>query len=131
MSQGNVEIVRAAVDAFNRRDVDAFQALTAPDVEVDWSRSRGLEAGVYRGRDELARFIRTFETFESVVVEPEEFIEAGDFVVFANTSRFRGRDGIETLARSGFLYELRAGLVTRICLYPEMGDALDAAGVSD
>jgi ketosteroid isomerase-like protein len=34
MSQENVDLVRRAVDAFNRRDLDAFVALTDDDVEV-------------------------------------------------------------------------------------------------
>ena len=35
MSEENVEIVLRGVDAFNRRDVEAFAALGTPDVEVD------------------------------------------------------------------------------------------------
>src|SRR6478735_4121254 len=34
MSQENVEQVREAVDAFNRRDLDAYLALMEPDVEL-------------------------------------------------------------------------------------------------
>jgi len=33
MSQENVELVYRATDAFNRRDIDAFLALSEPDVE--------------------------------------------------------------------------------------------------
>lgn len=129
MSRENVEIVRAAMDAFNQRDLETWTALTDPDMEVDWSASRGLEAGVYRGRQETDRFLRTFETFESVVFEPERFIDAGESVVIPNTSRFRGRDAIETVARSALVYEVRGGLVARICLYQDAAEALEAAGL--
>jgi ketosteroid isomerase-like protein len=131
MSQENVEVVRAVIDAFNRRDLEAWQALSHPDVETDWSASNGLEAGIYRGREETDRFWRTFETFESVTTEPERFIEAGDFVVVPNTARFQGRDGIETVARSTVVYELHGGRVARVVLYQDTAEALEAAGLSE
>ena len=129
--KGKVEIVRAAIDVFNRRDLETWAALSHPDVEVDWSASRGLEAGVYRGREETASFLRTFETFESVIVEPERFIDAGESVVVPNTSRFQGRDGIETVARSALVYDLRKGRVARICLYQDTAEALEAVGLRE
>ena len=122
-----VGIVAAAIDAFNRRDFGAWEALSLADVEVDWSASRGLEAGVYQGRAEVNRFHRTFELFESVVVEPERFIDAGDSVIVPNSARFRGRAGIETVAWSIVGYELHGGRIARICLYQETAEALDEA----
>ena len=127
MSQGNVEIVRAAIDAFNRRDADAWEELSHPEIVVDWSASLGLEAGVYQGREETIRFTETFETFESVVTEPERFISEGDSVIVPNSARFKGRDGIETVARSTLVYELRGGRVSRVCLYQNTAEALEAA----
>jgi ketosteroid isomerase-like protein len=127
--QESVEIVRDAIDAFNRRDLEAWEALSLPDAAVDWSESRGLEAGVYAGRDEVERFLGTFETFERVVIEPERFIGSDDSVVVPNTSRFKGRDGIETVARSALVYELRDGRIARVCLYQETAKALEAAGL--
>ena len=129
MSHENVEIARAAIDAFNRRDLEAWEALSHPDVEIDWSASRGLDARVYRGREDAIRFVRTFETFESVVFGAERFIDAGDSVVVPNTSRFTGRDGIEAVARSALVYEIRRGRVARVRLYQDTADALEAAGL--
>jgi ketosteroid isomerase-like protein len=130
MSQENVEIVRASIDAYNRRDFEAMRALNHPDTEVDWSVSRGLQAGVYRRWEEVEPFYRSFlETFEEVIVEPKRFIESGDSVVVPNSTRFRGRDGIETIARSAFLFEVRDSRITRMSLYQETRDALEAAGL--
>lgn len=131
MSNDNVEIVRAAIEAFNRRDMEAWDQLSRADVEVDWSNSLGLEAGVYRGREETHRFIRTFEVFENVVLDADRLIDAGDSILVPNTSRFTGREGIETVARSTLVYELRAGLVARICLYQDFAEAREAAGLSE
>jgi ketosteroid isomerase-like protein len=65
MSHENVELVRRAIAAYNRRDFDALRALNHPEIELDYSASRGVEAGIYRGEDGVFRFYRGFfETFE-------------------------------------------------------------------
>jgi uncharacterized protein len=132
MSQENVEVVRRAIAAYNRRDFEAMRALNHPDVELDWSASRGLRAGVYRGLEEVFGFYRDFlGTFEKVVVEPDRFIESGDSVVVPNSAQIRGRDGIETVARSALVFEVRGGRLARIRLYQETREALEAAGLSE
>jgi ketosteroid isomerase-like protein len=131
MSQENVDVVRRAIDAYNRRDLQAMKAEAHLDVEVDWSASRGLEAGVYRGFEETDAFYENwFDMFE-IRLEPERLIESGDRVLVPNTALTRGRDGIETVARSCIVYELRGGKIARICLYQETRDALEAAGLSE
>jgi limonene-1,2-epoxide hydrolase len=45
MSQENVEIVRAAIDAFNRGDVDAALKDVSPEFEFDQTRAVGLDRG--------------------------------------------------------------------------------------
>jgi hypothetical protein len=48
MSQENVEIVKAAIDAINREDWDAAFKDAAPGFELDFSRALGPYQGVYR-----------------------------------------------------------------------------------
>src|SRR5215204_6393658 len=52
MSQENVEIVRLAYAAFSERNLDALAELTDPNWVFDFSRSIGLEKGVYRGYEQ-------------------------------------------------------------------------------
>jgi ketosteroid isomerase-like protein len=131
MSQANVEVVQRQIDAYNRRDFDALRAVFDPDVEVDWSASRGLEAGVYLGIDAVLRWFTGYlNAFEEVNVEPERFIDAGELVVVPNVARFRGRNGIGVLARSAFVYTVRARKITRLCLYQETQQALKAVGLA-
>lgn len=130
MSHASTDVVRRAIAAYNRRDIGSLRALNDPDVEVDWSASRGLEAGVYKGLPEVLGFFRTFfDTFDQVRIKPEEFIEAGDSIIVPNCAYIRGRNGIETIARSAFVFQVRDCRVVRICLYQETREALDAAGV--
>jgi ketosteroid isomerase-like protein len=132
MTDANVQIVQRSLVAYNGRDFEGMRAITDPDVEVDWSASRGLEVGVYKGIEEVLRFYRTyFEAFEAIEIEPDRFIEAGASVVVPNRARLRGRDGIETTARSTFVFEIESGKIARICLYQETHEALRAVGLGE
>ena len=128
----NVELVKRSLAAYSGRDFEAMRGMSHPDLQVDWSASRGLEAGVYQGVDEVIEFYRNFlDTFEKVAIEPDRYIESGDLVVVPNTAYLRGREGIETVARSAFVFELHGGLITRICLYQETQEALEAVGLTE
>jgi ketosteroid isomerase-like protein len=132
MSKESVEIVKRSLEAYNRRDFEAIRAVSDPEIEVDWSGSRGLEVGVYRGVEDVVGFYRTFfDTFEKIEIEAERFIESGDSVVVPNTAHLRGRDGIATVARSAFVFELRGDRIARIRLYQGTQEALEAVGLSE
>ena len=131
MSQENVKIVRAAIDAANRDDWDAFYKDMAPGVELDMSRAVGPVSGVLsldqlrRAQEDLAGY------WESLRIEPNEFIEAGDLVVVPHTVHVRGRDGIEVVSRPTFVWTIRDGAIERISLYQERQDALEDLGLSE
>jgi ketosteroid isomerase-like protein len=132
MSQENIDLVRQTLDAYSRRDVEALRALHHPDLEFDWSASRGSLAGVYQGIDEAFRFyVEYYETFEETVVKPDRFIDTGDFVVVPNVAYQRGREGIEVSARSTLVYTVRDRQVTRVCLYQELDEAIKAVGLTE
>jgi ketosteroid isomerase-like protein len=132
MSQENVEVVKQAIAAYNRRDFEAMQMLNHPDVQLDWSASRGIEAGVYRGWEAVARFYQSyFDTFAEINIEPDRFIESGDSVVVPNHAQVRGRDGIEAVAQSTLVFEIRSGRLAGLCLYQETYEALEAVGLSE
>ena len=59
MSQENVEIVKAVIEAFNREDWDAVFQDAASGFEFDMSRSFGPWRGVY-GLDQFRRFVDEF-----------------------------------------------------------------------
>jgi|RhiMetdeSRZDD1v2_1073273.scaffolds.fasta_scaffold891071_3 ketosteroid isomerase-like protein len=131
MSQENVEIVRRSIEAYNRGDLDAVFKDAAPDFEYDLSRAVGPWRGVY-GRDGALSQIREIvESWEWVRVEQHELIEVGEHVVVPWTLRGAGRDGIEVEARSTWLCTIRDGLIVRICLYQELQEAFEAAGLRE
>jgi ketosteroid isomerase-like protein len=132
MSQENVEVVRSQNEAWNRRDQAAWLASYRSDAEIDWSRARGPLKGVYRGHAELKAFWEEFWlTFEDVRVELYGVAEAGSEVVASNTAHLRGRDGIEVTAKSTFVWTVENGQTTRLRLFQERAEALEAAGLSE
>jgi ketosteroid isomerase-like protein len=131
MSQENVEIVRRSIEAWNRRDLTTMSALWRSDGEVDWSRARGPFKGIYRGREIVAFWDAFWSTFEDVQFEPHGFTDAGSEVVVSNSVHARGREGIEVIARSTLVYTVENGQITRIRMFQERAEALEAAGLSE
>jgi ketosteroid isomerase-like protein len=132
MSQETVEVAQRNQDAWNRRDQATWLATFHADAEIDWSRSRGPQKGVYHGHREFVAFWNMFwETFEDVQVELHGFTEVGSEVVVPNTAHVRGRDGIKVIARSTFVWTVENGQITRFRLFQERAEALEAAGLTE
>jgi ketosteroid isomerase-like protein len=80
MLEENIAVVRRGYDHYNRTGEPDYSLLD-PDVVYDVSR-RVFDPGVYRGHEgvrEFARLIR--EQWETMRIEPQDFIVAGDDVV--------------------------------------------------
>jgi ketosteroid isomerase-like protein len=133
MSQENVEIVRRGTDAYNRGDLDGILENWASDAVLDWSNSRGFDAGVFRGHDEIrAHWQRLRAAFDEVRVELVDPIEVEDgLLIVENVGYLRGRDGIEVQTRSAWLITIRDGETTSFTLYQTKQDALEAVGLSE
>jgi ketosteroid isomerase-like protein len=128
----NVEIARQIFDALNRDDTPAAMKHAAPDFVFDFSRSRGLDGGVY-GRDDWLKLAEAIAgLWESVRWEAEEFIEAPeDRLVTVQTAYMRGRDDIVVPTRGAWLWVFSDGLIARITFFQERHEALDAAGLAE
>jgi ketosteroid isomerase-like protein len=132
VSQENVEVVRRAIDAFNQRDLDAAVRDSDPDVVLDWSRSPGVEAGIYHwyraSRDFWSRFL---DMWDRLVVEPDEIIDCGESVVVPNRTLLWGRDGIHAETRAAFVVRVRNGRILEWRLYMARAEALKAVGLEE
>jgi ketosteroid isomerase-like protein len=137
MSAENVEIVRELM-ALRERALESGEPTThtdllAPDFEIDMSR-RVFNPAVYRGIDGLARLegeIR--DVWEGFRVVPEQFIDAGDWVVVMEKIRGRGRgSGVEVETRTyATIWTLRDGQVTRVQVGVDPNEALKAVGLEE
>jgi ketosteroid isomerase-like protein len=131
MSQENVEIVQRQSRAFNRGDLEEVFALTDPDFEW-WDRADDPGAGVHRGRVGVMEMLA--EVAQSIVelrIEPQEFIDAGDFVVVPVRVVGRGgASGAPFEEHEVQVFQLRDGKIVELREYREMEEALRAVGLA-
>ena len=131
MSSENVASVRRFVDAFNRRDLDSVVSDMDPDLHLDeWQEAPGARS--YRGPEGVQAALDSwFETWEWMRVEIEDLREAGDRVFFSLHQRAKGKgSGVEVEIRSWNVYTFRNGKLTRIQLFLDAEQALEAAGLT-
>ena len=131
MSQENVETMRAAMEAFNRRDGEGFGALLARDVEIVPVRA-ALEGTVYRGPDAAAQYCAAVdESWENLEWEVEETRDGGSWVLALGHIRGGGRgSGAVIDAKAGWVAHFRDGLITTFHTHADRAKALEAVGMS-
>ncbi len=132
MSKENVELGLRALDAFNRRDVDAFVALLS--TEVVWEENPVLPGlrDVYRGRAEVREWmLAVLEVWEDFHAEASEITELGDDRVFAEAVlRARGKgSGVPVELRFWTVYWFAESTITRRQVFWTRDLALEAAGL--
>jgi ketosteroid isomerase-like protein len=132
MSQENVEVMRAAVEAFNRRDGKGFAAVLADDAEIVPVRA-ALEGTVYRGPDAATQYCAAVdESWENLGWEVEEIRDGGDWVLALGHIRGEGRgSGAAIDARAGWVARFQDGLITTFRTYPDRADALEDVGLEE
>ena len=70
---------------------------------------------MFRGHQGVESFWREFwSAFETVEIEIHELMPVGRSVVVPNTAHMRGREGIEVVANSTFVFTVENGLQTRV-----------------
>jgi ketosteroid isomerase-like protein len=130
MSQENVAKARDFIEAYNRRDFDA--AVKDFDPEVEWVLPARQSSDSCRGPEEVKRFWEGIdETFEELVLRPQEWVDAGDRVV--TRLRHYGIGKGSGLEIDTELYHqvvtFRNGRMVRIEYFAEWAEALEAAGL--
>ena len=137
MSQENVEVVRRGYRAFNRWGVHPggernpeIPPLLHP--EVEFHTYGGVpEAGVYRGRDAVIEYHeRVFRQFESVRIELQELLSAGDRVVVISRQHTvpRGSEA-EIVQQVVEVWTIRDGLLAERKTFSIRAEALEATGL--
>ena len=132
MTQENVERLRAALEAFNRRDGAAFDGLLASDAEIVPVRA-AVERVSYEGADAGSQYRAAVdERWENLRWEVEDIRDGDDWVLALGHIRGRGRDSGPLIdARGGWVAHVRGGLITRFQTFSDRGAALEAVGLEE
>jgi uncharacterized protein len=132
MSQDNVELVRRAFHAHQRRDDEAVFPLCDPGIEIeDYPEmpSPTPYCGL-RGVEEFFNDRRA--VFPAQNVEVEEWIDAGESVIAVLHVRARGRQsGVPLDFRQAQVWTVQNGKLTRLRIYQEKVQALEAVGLRE
>ncbi len=131
MSQENVELMRAAFDAWNAWDMDGLREMLVSDVVVrlpqDWP-----EPGPWVGRETVIReMARQRRVYEGSTVEPvSDFLAVADRVVvrFINHGTLGGVDFTQEITG---VYTIRQGKCLGWEHFYDHAEALEAVGLSE
>ncbi len=148
MSEENVRIVQAGIEAYNAQNWDALREMHAPSV-IARTIEGWPEPGPFVGRDAVMRqFARVraawdtdaiepigdfLDAWESVRWDPEEIIEVDETrLIVLSHVRMRGRgSGVQVDATAAQLWTITDGKARRIKLFQSKAEALEAAGLSE
>ena len=110
MSQQNIELVRRANEAFNRREAKAMLELCADDVEVEDLHNAPDMPRVVVGAGQVLKLMAAWiDAFDDFDAEIEEYVEIDDWHV-ACIVRYRGTqrdEGLTVDARGVDVWEVR------------------------
>ena len=133
MSQENVELVRLAVDATNRRDLATLDAIWCEEGEFR-STFAASEGRVFRGRQGIRDYFDTLgDVFDDMRIEIEEITDVGeDRLVVALRVSGRGKgSGVNVEQRNGQVWTFVDGKIARIDSFMNRAEALEAVGLSE
>jgi ketosteroid isomerase-like protein len=126
----NVERLRAFYDAFNTSKLINPEWLAA-DVEFKQPDELGGGQGVYHGRDGFARGVQELlDVFEDFRADPEDFLEAGAYiVVYVRLSGRARASGVPFDDPYAHVVRFRGEQIDLWHAYSDRRDALKAVGL--
>jgi ketosteroid isomerase-like protein len=126
----NVERLRAFYDAFNTSKLINPEWLAA-DVEFKQPDELGGGQGVYHGRDGFARGVQELlDVFEDFRADPEDFLEAGAYIVaYVRLSGRARASGVPFDDPYAHVVRFRGEQIDLWHAYSDRRDALKAVGL--
>jgi ketosteroid isomerase-like protein len=133
MSQENVEIVRAALDAFVRGDNEGVLRLCNENIEI--TQAAGF-AGVPDKMHGHAGVLEAFdvwpEQWDDYRIEILRVADLGDHVMVTQMARGRGKgSGVQVEMALALLFSVRAGKISEWRIFSREEEALKAVGLAE
>jgi ketosteroid isomerase-like protein len=126
MSRENLDVVRSSYEREDLRFGPTWATID-PDFEYH-TLSTEPDAGIYRGHEGFRELLALWtDMFDDLRIEPEEFIDAGDYVIVPSRIRGKGRSsGVDIDASYVLVWKVRNGLRTECREYATTDAALEA-----
>ena len=134
MSRENLELVRDAVAAYNRGDLEAFFEYWSDDIDHRAVEGAPDDHGPIHGKNAFRVYIEDwFQTFDDLRLEPLEMVDPSEdkIVVVLRLSGRAKLSGVSTNLTYAALYTIRGGQIVRGREYWTRDEALEAAGLSE
>src|SRR5215203_124237 len=130
MSQENVSLIRQGFAAFEQGDMSQLLNLMADDVVTYRA---DPDRATYHGKEGFLQATADWtEGFSEWSVVPEEFIEAGDYVLARVRQIARSQSsGVSVEGEFWFVFEVQGTTISKVSFYIRQADALEAVGLRE
>jgi ketosteroid isomerase-like protein len=131
MSQENVDLVRAAFDAFERDDMAGVLSLCDPEIEIIQAADLLGAPQHQHGHAGMLEAVAVWtEQWDDYRIEVISMTDLGDQVMVNQMSRGRGQDtGVPVEMLFTFLFLVRDGKITDWRIFTREDEALEAVGL--
>jgi ketosteroid isomerase-like protein len=129
VSQENIDLVRAVYAASD--PLTTLADRVAPDIEVDFT-AVYPDQPVLRGLEAVRRF-RTTGPWGTLSFEPERYlwVDEGRILVIVKVTASGRESGVPVANSSAHEFTVRDGLITRLRVFGDRREALEAVGLSE
>ena len=126
MSQLYVDRLRDAYEAFDTGGVEAILDRVAPDLQVR-GRASSPDRETLVGGEGIVELVRlNLEAFDSLELEPLEFIDRGEMIVIVLLQRVRGRaSGVPLECETVHVWDFRDGHAAQMRIFADRARALE------
>jgi ketosteroid isomerase-like protein len=132
MSQENVDVVERAIAAIDARDIDGYLDHCTEDVEL--RTPTAPVGGVYEGADGIRQFLADIEDAAPdfrIAVHGIEAIDGDRVLAITETSSTGRASRIPLAAATTNVYDLEQGKISRIRVFFDRQQALEAVGLAE
>lgn len=133
MTEENVEVARAAIEALNADGVEGLIPYYSPDAVI-YPFAEWVEASEYHGHDRLREMVALWtETVDDFAMQTHAIHDAGEAVVWLGwtAGRIKGVGSPIRQPAAGVFVRPAGGLVSEARFFLDWDRALAAAGLSE
>jgi ketosteroid isomerase-like protein len=130
VSEANVEVARACIEAFDRHDLP--EAAGFLDPEVEWDNTVLIDEAVIHGRENVKTYWERILSTSPFAHENHQFIGLGDRVCVLADLRLQGAgSGVEMVQPCGYALTFNEGAIIRLLFFSNQAKARRAAGLEN